>query len=39
MGILNFRVNNFLETDSTIKTNVKKATALQPLNGNFQIDG
>ena len=24
MGILNFRINNFLETDSTIKIDVKK---------------
>ena len=24
MGLLNFRINNFLETDSTIKIDVKK---------------
>ena len=39
MGILNFWINNFLETDSLIKINIKKAMMLQPLNGHFQIEG
>ena len=43
MGILKFRINNFLETDSTIKIDVKKqrryncSTAIFKLNDKIFI--